>query len=520
MFVRVKKIDSKKTSREYLQIVESFRNGKSVRQRVLFSLGRMDLLKNSGQIDGLIQSLARFSETLRVEKSTVQPKVSTFSEKIWGPSLVFNRLWKNQKLPAIIDKLINKNHIDFNFERALFAKVLHRICEIKEDLSIDRWLEKTESPGFESLSSRHFSHAAHFLTNIRNTFEKKIYDGDLEHGKVKQGPIFLYTFRLNPPKSQIHHGIKKKKMGALPNKESRTALIVVATDVDGWPLGWEIAFEHINKAEGFQNILEKINPCYMKRPIVVVADHGSLPDSVSVDLFGRRHAPIQYIIGYHAKSMAMMDVLAKQQHEEIKSNGECYRVFFIGNGRAEAKIPYSKHLHELLNTHYKYQTQRIDPELRRNYSHGAIPPHHGDEVHSFITMHHGIDPRAFLLTDMNMCGNNIVEVYQRLSQIQKLFSQPYPANSASRIKNNATIDINQFIINFLALRLKIDLLHQLKKENIEVAWEAVMRSLKQLKVLKMEIDGKPFHLRSDVEEMTHRILQAAGIHLPNRVSAP
>ena len=520
MFVRVKKIDSKKTSREYLQIVESFRNGKSVRQRVLFSLGRMDLLKNSGQIDGLIQSLARFSETLRVEKSTVQPKVSTFSEKIWGPSLVFNRLWENQKLPAIIDKLINKNHIDFNFERALFAKVLHKICEIKEDLSIDRWLETTESSGFESLSSRHFSHAAHFLSNIRNTFEKEIYDGDLEHGKVKQGPIFLYTFCLNRPNNHIYHGLKKDKKGAPPGKERRTDSIVVATDVDGWPIGWEFVSEHINKAEALRNFIEKINPCRMKRPIVIVSDHDSLPDSVSMDLIGGRHINIQYIIGYHAKSMAMMDVLAKQQLEEIKSNGERYLVCFIDNGRVEAKIPYSKHLHELLNTHYKYQTRRIDTESMRTFSHGAVPPHRGDEVNSFLTMHHGIELRAFLLTDMDMFGKDVVEVYQRLFQMQKHFSHPYPAKATSSINNKANIDIDQFIINYIALRLKMDLLQQLKKENIEMSWADVMRSLKQLKVLKMEIDGKPFHLRSDVEEMTHRILQATDIHLPNRVSAP
>jgi hypothetical protein len=81
MYVRVKKFKRKDKSREYLQIVKSFRNGKSVKQRVLFSLGRMDHLKSSGQIDGLIQSLSRFSETLRVEKTTASPQVSTFPDK-------------------------------------------------------------------------------------------------------------------------------------------------------------------------------------------------------------------------------------------------------------------------------------------------------------------------------------------------------------------------------------------------------------------------------------------------------
>jgi hypothetical protein len=60
MFFRAKKSGSRDHPHEYLQIVESYRDGSSVRQRVIATLGRLDQLKASGQIDGLMQSLARF----------------------------------------------------------------------------------------------------------------------------------------------------------------------------------------------------------------------------------------------------------------------------------------------------------------------------------------------------------------------------------------------------------------------------------------------------------------------------
>ena len=58
MFFRAKKSGP----RTYLQIVESFREGKRVRQRVLATLGRIEDLQESGQLARLLESGARFEE--------------------------------------------------------------------------------------------------------------------------------------------------------------------------------------------------------------------------------------------------------------------------------------------------------------------------------------------------------------------------------------------------------------------------------------------------------------------------
>ena len=54
----------KKTSggRAYLQIVESRRVGAAVRQQVIATLGRLEDLQESGQLERLLRSGARFSE--------------------------------------------------------------------------------------------------------------------------------------------------------------------------------------------------------------------------------------------------------------------------------------------------------------------------------------------------------------------------------------------------------------------------------------------------------------------------
>ena len=62
----------KKTSggRAYLQIVESRREGAAVRQQVIATLGRIEDLQESGQLERLLRSGARFAEKAIVMRST------------------------------------------------------------------------------------------------------------------------------------------------------------------------------------------------------------------------------------------------------------------------------------------------------------------------------------------------------------------------------------------------------------------------------------------------------------------
>lgn len=62
MFVRTKTTEG----RTYLQVVESYWQDGRPRQRVIATLGRLDKLSEKGQIDGILRSLARFSDKIKV----------------------------------------------------------------------------------------------------------------------------------------------------------------------------------------------------------------------------------------------------------------------------------------------------------------------------------------------------------------------------------------------------------------------------------------------------------------------
>ncbi|HQU34025.1 MAG TPA: IS1634 family transposase, partial [Thermoanaerobaculaceae bacterium] len=96
MFVRVKRSGSGRQKHDYLQIVESRREGASVRQKVIATLGRKDEFVADGRLDALVRSLAKFSATVQVVEKIRRDGLQAHTARSWGPALVFGRLWQEQ----------------------------------------------------------------------------------------------------------------------------------------------------------------------------------------------------------------------------------------------------------------------------------------------------------------------------------------------------------------------------------------------------------------------------------------
>ena len=81
-------------NRTYLLVVENERVDGKIQQRVLYRLGRLDELLASGQLDGLLQSLGRFSEKYTVLGAHAHGESITTRTRIIGAPLIFDRLWQ------------------------------------------------------------------------------------------------------------------------------------------------------------------------------------------------------------------------------------------------------------------------------------------------------------------------------------------------------------------------------------------------------------------------------------------
>ena len=136
MFFRTKS-SSKHT---YLQLVEGFRQGKKVRQRVIATLGRLDQLQASGALDRLLQSGARLSEHSAVLSALPPPDDPGADSRTLGPALVFERLWRLTGCHDVVRQALAARSFRFDAERAVFLTVLHRLTAPGSDRSALAWM--------------------------------------------------------------------------------------------------------------------------------------------------------------------------------------------------------------------------------------------------------------------------------------------------------------------------------------------------------------------------------------------
>ncbi len=137
MFFRVKQSGP----RQYLQIVENSRHDGRVRQRVLTTLGRLDELRQAGHLDGLLASGARFAEHVLLVTAHRSGQVPAITCRRLGPTLIFERLWRETGCQHVLAELLARRHFDFPVERAVFLTVLHRLCATGSDRAAQRWKE-------------------------------------------------------------------------------------------------------------------------------------------------------------------------------------------------------------------------------------------------------------------------------------------------------------------------------------------------------------------------------------------
>ena len=147
----------------YIQIVENHREGGKVRQRTLMTVGRLDLLQASGQMDALIRSGMRFCEKLAVIDAASNGEGEGAATVRIGPDLVFGRLWEGLGIKAELRTLLHDRRFGFDVERAIYLTVLHRLCVSGSDRAAEKWRRDYRIPGAESLELHQLYRAMAFL---------------------------------------------------------------------------------------------------------------------------------------------------------------------------------------------------------------------------------------------------------------------------------------------------------------------------------------------------------------------
>ena len=130
---------------------------------MITTLGRFDQLQQTGQLEGLLRSGAKFCESVMLLAAHRRGETAAMRTRPIGPAMVFERLWRETGCQQVIAKLLAQRKFEFPVERAIFLTVLHRLFPSGSDRAAEKWKETIDIGGTEELQLHHLYRAMAWL---------------------------------------------------------------------------------------------------------------------------------------------------------------------------------------------------------------------------------------------------------------------------------------------------------------------------------------------------------------------
>jgi hypothetical protein len=527
MFLRTKRGGNAQHPHDYLQVVESYRDRGRPKQRVLCTLGRLDLLLESGQIARFAEAFARLSNDLQVIRAAATPDITSCQSRAWGPALVFERLWQRQRLPELLRRLAEGRRFQFDAERVSFALALQRLCRPGSDLEGSRWLETMEAEGFQAIELQHLYRTVRFLGQVRGELEQELFHLDRDLFSMELDLVFvdttsLYVYRQEETEL-LRRGYSRDRRPELPQ-----CVLCVAVDREGWPIAWDVLPGNTADKAAMAEMIDKLRQRLKIRDVVVVADRGMVSAKMIQVLTEDIEAPYRYIFGCRMRQQKEVgeEVLARGgRYREVAANLDVKEVL-VGDRRyvvcrnreaaehdAAARAAMLERLEEKLSDGPKALLANRGYARFLRIKKGSI-----DVDPEAVEADARMDGKFVLRTNTTLPADEVALAYKSLWRVERAFREEKSTLEVRPIYHHCDENrVGHIVASFLALRLEVDLQRRLREQGVDLYWPEVMHDLDKLQAVRLTLDGRHWRVRTDLQGQAHAILQAAGVRPPRRM---
>jgi hypothetical protein len=532
--------------RIYLQIAESRRVGGQVRQRVVATLGRLDALQASGQLERLVRSGARFAARAMVV--TAAHDDPTAAVRRIGPALVFERLWAETGCRAVIEDVAQERKHGFALERAIFLTVLHRLMGGGSDLAADRWREDYRIAGVEALELHHLYRAMAWLGKALPAAQQ---DGctpfaprctkDLVEERLfahrrdllsRLDLMFMDTtslyFEGAGGQTLGHHGHSKDHRPDLPQM-----ILAVLVDGDGRPVCSEMWPGNTADVTTLIPVIDRLRQRFAIGRICVVADRGMISTETIAELEARK---LLYLLGTRERTdkvvreLVLADTapcvpltITKRGHEidyEAKAVTVGGQRYILCRNHQEAERDTAAR--EAILANLERQLAKGDKALVGNtgFRRFLKTEGHGHFAIDLAKAEHDarFDGVFVLRTNTDLDPLAAMLRYKQLWIVEATFRTAKHLLATRPIfhKLDETIRGHVFC-SFLALVLKSELEQRIAALGRDGSWSEILADLDSLTETEIVHDGRRFLVRAAPRPAASLALRAAGVALPPTV---
>lgn len=542
MFARVKKTGSYR----YLQIVHNERVDGKVQQRVIATLGRLDLLQSSGELDALLESCARFAQHAAVLNALRIGDVTPAQSIRIGPALVFDRLWHDLGFPKILQQLLQKRRFEFSIERAVFLTVLHRLFVSGSDRACEYWKQSYAITGADDLELHQMYRAMAYLGDElpkeqqtdATPFVPRCNKDLIEEALFqKRRDLFtgldLVFFDTTSIYFEGQGGAKVGRHGH--SKDHRPDLkqmvVGVVLDATGRPICCELWPGNTSDVSTLIPIVDRLRSRFAISSVCVVADRGMISQATIEKL---KERSIHFILGARLRKV-------REIRQKVLSHPGRYHA--VNGPRKQSKDPSPLKVKDVSIAARRYvvchneeqaKKDKADREaivraLREQLKQGSKSLVGNKGYRKFLKATRAgafeideskiqsearFDGKWVLQTDTELTAADVALKYKDLLLVECVFRNMKSILETRPIYHKCDETIRGHVFcSFLAMVLLKELMGRLEASGNLVEWQRLRDDLEDLQEVTVHTGTKRFVIRTAAKGDVSKALQAAGVAL-------
>jgi Transposase DDE domain len=538
--------------RTYLQVVENRWEAGRSRQRVVATLGRLDQLQQSGQLDALLVSGARLARSVLLISEHAEGRLPTISVRHIGPALIFQRLWEATGCRHVIAQLLKGRRFEFPPERAIFLTVLHRLFDPGSDRAAEKWRADYEVEGCDGLRLHHLYRAMAWLGDelprpeqaAKTPFAPRCTKDLIEEALfARRRDLFtelqLVFFDTTSIYFEGEGGDTLGRRGHSKDHRPDLKQMVVGAVLDGQgrPICCELWPGNTADVTTLIPVVDRLRARFGVTKVCIVADRGMISKETIEDL-EKDQRGWEYILGarMRAQNEVKDEVLARAGRYRVvhpqRQTGDDPAPLKVKEVRVEGRR-YVVCLNEDEARKDAADREAIVASLREKLKSGekalvgnkgyrrylsATGPDHFRIDEAKIKEEARYDGKWVLRTNTDLDAAEVALQYKRLWMVEAWFRSCKSLLQTRPIFHRCDEAIRGHVFcSFLALVLRQELEARLAADGHEFEWADVIQDLDRLQVVEVEQEGKRFLLRSEVQGTCGAAFRAAGVAVPPTV---
>ena len=522
MFVRLQACRNKDGStRYYLHLLRSRRVNGRTRQEFICTLGRLDVLRAEGGLDRLIAGLVRYSERQWVQMQAL----AGGWDRVYGPVLVFRRLWEHLGLAEQMAHLQEGTEAQFPIDEAAFAMVLHRLLDPGSKRATYHWMKgKVYRPQFQAVELHHLYRALDHLVRGKKAVEEALFARNRDLFSL-QVDLVLFDTTLVHFEGQGPEGLATQaRPGNYP--ECVKVLLGLVMTADGFPVAHHVFPGNTADINAFQVALKDLKQRFSIRRVIIVADRGVVSEAV---IEGLEQEKMGYILGMRLRknNEVRREVLSRPgRYHEVADNLEVKEVW-VGERRyvvchnGEEEVRDRRRREEII--------ERTRQDLEKKGPQAFVVPR---GLRRFVELRGGelalketairdearYDGKWVLRTNSDLPAAEVASAYKGLWQIEHAFRELKSGLEIRPIFLRTEDHVRGHImVCFLALVMEAALQRSLREQGASGSYREVLSDLEEVRAVELKANGKSWLVRTELPEKAFQAFKAVGLRPPVHV---